>query len=399
MNILLLTKKVPFPLKDGEAVAVDSLSRALGEKGHTIHLLSMNTSKHRVEIDEVREQMSQYSSVTTSAVDNTLKPWAAFANLFTDKSYHIDRFDYPDFRECLNEVLSERQIDIVLMESVYLTPYIDTIREVQPSVPIVMRAHNVEYEVWQRVSEQTRQPIKKAYLQLLVRRLKKYEQAQMNRLDGLITFTERDLEHFGTLGYPAGKGLVAPISIPVSRYGPSAMPQQMGSVGFIGSLDWQPNIEGLEWFFAQVWPLVLDALPAAKCHVAGRNPTASLLSLQISGVTIHGEVADAVRFVNGHDIAIAPLLSGGGMRVKILEAMALGRCVVSTSVGAEGIDTEGLIVADTAKIFAERLVECIQDSKLRKVKGAAARRTAETKYDLSNTTREIEHFLASKIKK
>lgn len=378
MKILHLTKKFPFPLKDGESVAVNSLSRALAKQGCEVHLLSMNTTKHHVEVAQIRSHIDQYSSVTTSPVDNKLKVLDAAANLFSNKSYHITRFDYKDFRDRLSELLQDTPFDIVLMESIYLTPYIDDIRAVA-NIPIVMRAHNVEHEIWERVANQTLSFWKRSYLQLLVQRLRAYELAQLSKIDGLITFTKRDLHFFKQQGY--GKSsLIAPIGVETSKYSAKENDSSM-SVGFIGSLDWTPNIEGLQWFVKQVWPLVVKGNAAAKLYIAGRNPSKSVSAMASKSVTVLGEVADAKAFVAKHPISIVPLLSGGGMRVKILEAMALSRAIVSTSVGTEGIKSDGILVADEPQAFAAAILNLIANPELINKLGAAGRTDVAAHYD------------------
>ncbi len=391
MKLLLLTKKFPFPLKDGESVAVDTLSRSLVALGIEVSLLSMNTTKHHVEVSRIRDQVSQYTEVVTSDVDNRLKIKDAFVNLFSKESYHISRFDYVDFRHKLSDMLEAIPFDIVLMESIYLTPYIDTIRKYSDA-PIIMRAHNIEYEIWQRVNRSTKNPIKRAYLKLLISRLKSYEEGQLAQIDGLITFTDRDMETFTSVGY-TGQSLVAPIGIDTAICNAEVDNDPAPTIGFIGSLDWMPNIEGVHWFVSKIWPLVIEKVPEAVCHIAGRNPRDEILNIRQKGITIHGEVEDAAAFVSRHPISIVPLLSGGGMRVKILEAMALSRCIVSTSIGAEGIDTSALIIAADAKIFAERLISLLHNPKSMKSYGDNARAVVVKKYDTKQNGKSVLSFI------
>lgn len=395
MKVLILTKKFPYPPKDGESIAVDSLTRSLHKLGCEITLLSMNTTKHFVEVEKVEKEMPQYQRVETSTVDNAIKPLAALKNLFSDRSYHIERFDDDRYREKLKAIVQQDAFDIVLLETIYLAPYIDTIRANSHS-SIVLRAHNIEHEIWDRIADQTTQPLKKWYLSLLVRRLQRYEYDQAKKVDGLVAFTDRDMEKFERAGFTEDR-LVVPIGIDTERY--TAMPIDSAecSIGFIGSLDWQPNIEGLLWFVESVWPIVIARYPDAECHIAGRNPSEKILNLSQKGIVVHGEVEDAQAFVKTHPISIVPLLSGSGMRVKILEAMALERCIISTSVGAEGIISDGLLIADTVKTFAERLIELLSDPKKIYDLGHKARSVVMQHYDSKSNAQRLHQFLV-KIK-
>lgn len=390
MKILQLTKKFPFPLKDGESIAVDSLSRSLVQLGCEVHLLSMNTSKHYVDVDSIRSKIEHYTHVATSFVDNKLTPWAALTNLASSTSYHISRFDYEDFREQLKWILADEDFDIVLMESIYLAPYIDDVRAVT-NIPIVMRAHNVEHEIWQRIVQQTTNFLKKWYLRILVQRLKVYELAQLIRIDGLITFTERDLQFFRKHDF-VGHGLVAPIGIDTQKYSAKES-KENPTVAFIGSLDWLPNTEGLEWFIKKVWPIVLRKKPEAKLHIAGRNPEKSIFKYNSESIIVHGEVPDATAFVSAHAISIVPLLSGGGMRVKILEAMALSRAIVSTKVGAEGIESPSILLADEPQDFAQAILQLLSEPSQIAQVGRQARADVEAKYDSEANGSAVYQFL------
>lgn len=391
MKVLILTKKFPYPPKDGESIAVDTLARSLYLLGCEITLLSMNTTKHFIEVKEVRSEIGHYQNIETSTIDNAIKPLAALKNIFSDRSYHVERFDDDGYRKKLKAILQNDVFGVVLLETIYLAPYIDIIRANSHSF-IVLRAHNIEHEIWDRIADQTAHPLKKWYLSLLVRRLRRYEYEQVNKVDGLVTFTDRDMEKFERAGF-RGDRLVVPIGIDTEQYRAVDITPTKRSIAFIGSLDWQPNIEGLLWFVREVWETVIAQYPDARCHIAGRNPSEKIMHLSQKGIIVHGEVEDAQAFVREHPISIVPLLSGSGMRVKILEAMALGRCIVSTSVGAEGIRSDGVLIADTARLFAERLITLLADAQKIKALGKKARSVVTQYYDSKDNAQQLHQFL------
>lgn len=391
MKILQLCKKFPYPLKDGESIAVTYLSKAFNEYGCDVTLLSMNTIKHYTDINALPEKYNHYKEIHVTNIDNRVRPLAAFANLFSSKSYHISRFECRKFNDKLIELLKRDDFDVVQLETLYLAPYIDTIRKHSNAI-ISMRSHNVEFEIWERISENTRFLPKKWYLSYLTRKLKSFELTNLNEYDYLVAVTDRDLNRFKRLGYKNG-AMASPIGLEIDRYiNDSDYSLQGRDISFIGSMDWMPNIEGLEWFLKEVWPSINIKYPKVKFHIAGRNTPDSIVNLKLENVVIHGEVPDAVAFITKYPITIVPLFSGSGMRVKILEGLALGRVVISTSIGKEGIDAEDgkqIVVADTAEEFIYAIDNCINDVPKMQSIGNAAKDLIKSKYDHRDNARKL----------
>ncbi|MEL7423804.1 MAG: glycosyltransferase [Bacteroidota bacterium] len=211
MKILLLCKKFPYPLKDGESIAVHTLSLALSQLGCEVSLLAMNTRKHFYQEAELPQQAAHFARIRTVPIDNRIKPSAAFLNLFSNESYHIARFVSPAYEQALQEMLQEVQYDVVQLETLYLAPYVSTIRR-HSQARISMRAHNVEHEIWERISSHTGNVVKRWYLKHLTGKLKQYEVRSLEQYDMLLPITERDLRYFRKLGYKK-PAIVTPIGI------------------------------------------------------------------------------------------------------------------------------------------------------------------------------------------
>ncbi|MTB51467.1 glycosyltransferase family 4 protein [Lewinella sp. W8] len=360
MKVLILSKKFPYPLKDGESQAIHGLSKSLAELGCEVSLLAMNTSKHFFSGTELPEEMGHYQEVRTVQVNNDLSALDALKNLVTGTSYHISRFDQENVHQLLASWLRECTFDVIQLETLYLSPYIATIRRYSEAA-VVMRSHNVEHEIWERYSVNVKWGPKRWYLRHLTAQLKDYEQQQLNQYDLLLPITKRDRDRFLAMGY-RGSHYVLPIGLDAvcgeAHYESYRRPL---SLHFIGSLDWMPNLEGLQWFLNDVWPDIHRRFPELEFHIAGRNMPAYFHQLAMKNVVVHGEVESSCDFVSEHSISIVPLLSGGGMRAKILEAMSLGRVVISTSIGLEGINAKhrrDLFVADTPAQFVAALEDC-----------------------------------------
>jgi len=348
-------------LKDGESIAVSNLCKELKSMGCEITLLCMNTSKHYLDPKALPAEYNCFSKIHSVDLDNTLKPWKAIASMVSGESYHISRFNSVVFRTKLIQVLTEEKFDIIQLETLYLAPYIDTIRA-HSTARIVMRAHNVEHEIWERITQNTGSNIRKWYLGHLTRKLREYEIEQFPSYDYLVTLTERDLKQFKEKGYKNGAS-AAPIGFDPAQY-PYTAPVfgKKMSLCFIGSLDWMPNLEGLDWFLMNCWPLIHKRWPEISLHIAGRNTPSSLLQLRLPNVTVHGEVSNAVDFISRHSAMIVPLFSGSGMRVKIVEGMVMGKVIISTSLGREGIEgnhKEHLLIANAKEDFLNAIDYCV----------------------------------------
>ena len=357
-------------MKDGESIAVTTLSQSLQQLGCEVHLLAMNTARHYARYDELPDSLKHYSSVHTTKVDNRIKPWDAFIKLMANKSYHISRFESEAFRLKLKELLEKEAFDVVQLETLYLAPYISTIRTHSKAV-ICMRAHNVEHEIWERITRNTYLRPKKWYLKQLTRQLADYEKEQLKQYDILAAITKRDLERFQAMGYE-GAATVIPIGIPVEQYNTDFDSYNKPlSLSFIGSLDWMPNQEGLKWFLDNAWDRLHQRFPKLEFHIAGRNTPNWLYELKKPNIKVHGEVPDAAAFINEHSLMIVPLLSGSGMRAKILEAMALGKVAITTSIGLEGIhakDQQEVLVANSPLAFESAIEFCYsQNGRLEKM--------------------------------
>ncbi|HRJ36824.1 MAG TPA: glycosyltransferase family 4 protein, partial [Flavobacteriales bacterium] len=170
------------------------------------------------------------------------------------------------------------------------------------------------------------------------------------------------------------------------------------SLFHIGAMDWTPNSEGIEWFLKEVWPIVRKSYPNLKFHLAGRKMPDDLMNNAPENVIVYGEVKSATAFMNSKSIMVVPLLTAGGMRVKIIEAMALGKAVISTRIGAEGIDCrkgENILIANSPEEFSQAISQLIENQQLFTSIGINARKLVEQHYDNRLLTRDLLNFYHS----
>lgn len=383
MDILLLSKKFPWPLKDGEVIAIHNNIKAFSQAGHRVTVLAMNTLKHHTDVDSLPESASGLARYISVDIDTGVKPLPALSNLVLGGSYHIERFISKNFRNKLQQLLQTESFDLIQCEGLYFGPYLEQIRGLTRA-PVTMRAHNVEAEIWQRVADETPGFLKKNYLKVQAGRMFRYEQRQYNRYDAIIPITERDASQIKSLG--ASKPVfTSPAGIDLERYNDYLNKDyQPLSVGFIGSLDWLPNVEGLRWLVHEVWPEVSRQLPAARLYIAGRNMPLPLKLWNSPTVSVIGEVDNSLAFMSDKQLMVVPLFSGSGMRIKIIEGMALGKALLSTSIGAEGINYtvgKNLFIAGDRAAFTKQMIQLLSHAKTCQNAGKNARSFIEEQYD------------------
>jgi len=391
MKILQLTKKFPYPPVDGESLAVLNLSRSLARQGAELTLLSMNTFKKFYDGPRWPEALRHYARVEAVPVDNRIRVGGALRALLSGRSYIVSRFVSRAYAEALRALLRGGAFDVVQLETIYLAPYLPLIRELSPA-PVVLRAHNVEFEIWERHARQSRNPAKGLYLRLLSRQLRDFELGQLPAFDLLAAITGRDLERFRRLGF-RGPGLVLPPGLDAEDYSPEAPVTGLPlRVGFIGALDWMPNQEGVRWLVQRLWPRLRERLPRLELHLAGLNTPGWLRRLSGNGIHVHGEVPDARAFLSECQVLAVPLFSGSGIRIKILEGLALGRVVVATPLALEGIPArhdQEVLIAQSESEWLQALKRLYHDETLRQTLARNARRFLLREFDNQRLARKL----------
>lgn len=381
MNILMLCNKSPFPPTEGGPMAMNSIVNGLIEAGHRVKILAVNSEKYHIKEKDIPKSYKEKTGIELIDVDLRIKPFEAFKNLFSDKSYHVERFISDDFNKKLIEILKKDKFDIVQLEMIYMAPYIETIRELSDA-KIVLRVHNVEHLIWERIAKKTKFLPKRWYINHLVRTLRNYELEAINKVDGIAAITYKDAAFFR--GETAVPVVDIPYGVNPEEFIPNYEVKERPTLYHIGSMNWMPNEEGIYWFLKNVWDKVAKRNPDLTLNLAGRHTPQWLMNLKKRNVNVLGEVPDAKEFISNNDIAIVPLLSGSGIRIKIIESMAMGRTVVTTMVGAEGIqysEYENIIIADSPAKMVEVICNILNEPNEAKRIGWNARRLVEDLYD------------------
>ena len=398
MKILQICPKPPYPPSDGGTIAMNNITRGLLNSGNSVKVLALETPKHSCKSSSIPDDYIEATGYETVYADTSVKTPAALRGLLSRRSYQVDRFYSKTFAAKIVEVLKKEKFDIIHLESIYTTPYISIIRQYSKA-KIVLRTHNIEHLIWQRMAKNEQNLAKRWAIRTFSNQLKKYECSLGNQIDGFASISTPDFEFFKTYCQNI-PGAVIPLGIDLDDYEPEEdyMPSDKPELFHIGSMDWLPNIEGVEWFLDEVWPAVLQEFPEITFTIAGRKIPAEIIQRKDPNVIVAGEVESANAFMLSKDIMIVPILAGSGIRVKIIEGMALGKVIITTHIGAEGLDVEDgkkILIADTPEEFVAAVEKCVKTPDLCAILGENARNFVSLNHNNELTTQKLIDFYGS----
>jgi sugar transferase (PEP-CTERM/EpsH1 system associated) len=306
--------------------------------------------------------------------------------LLSSEPYSITKYCRPEVRQRLQALLKQETYDIILCDFMVAAGVIPW----DWPKPKVLFTHNVEAIIWRRHYEVATNPIWKAISWWEWRKMEAAERRYLRLADWVLTVSETDREAFAPF-LDLGKLTVIPTGVDVDYFQPMPVEETANSLVFIGSMDWLPNEDAILYFVDSILPLIKQQCPDVSLEVVGRNPSRKLQALAGTekSILLTGRVEDIRPFVARGSACIVPLRIGGGTRLKIFEAMAMNKAVISTSVGAEGLAVrsgENILLADTPKDFAESVVSVLRDPNQRQRLGSAARALVQENYSWPRVT-------------
>jgi glycosyltransferase involved in cell wall biosynthesis len=309
--------------------------------------------------------------------------------------YAVTKFTSPRVSHLIKTWFRERRFDAAVCD--FLSASLNFPAAL--STPSVLFQHNVESALWQRQAAHEPNPVKRLAFRLEAAKMARYERVTVRRFPHVIAVSERDRQEMIAMTEPSRLSVV-PTGVDVDRYRAAAgAPVRQPLLMFLGSMDWEANIDAVEYFCREIWPAVLRAVPSARFRIVGRNPHPRVLKLASDSVHVTGSVPSVVDHLREAAVFVVPLRVGGGTRLKIFEAMAAGKAVVSTTVGAEGLDVHDghdVILADTPSRFADAVIDLLRDPERRgRVEAAAAQLAA--RFDWSVVARRFEAVLLRAI--
>ncbi|MES2445557.1 MAG: glycosyltransferase family 4 protein [Bacteroidota bacterium] len=388
MKALILTNRVPFPPNSGYPIVVYNTIKGLLHLGVEVTLFSINTAKHNVDVDDIYDPVFEKINFHSYNIDTEVNIWGAFFNIFSNQSYNVSRFYDDDAAKLLEHVLHDHDFDVVQFEGLFVVPYLDTVKEFS-NAKLIYRAHNIEFDVWEKLAVLEQFTPRRKYLEFLSRRLKVYETEQINRFHQVFAISEPDRQSILLMGCET-KLAVFPVAIDFDKYNVDTSKTSFPTLFHLGAMDWRPNKEGLEWFLDEIWPDIEKLNGELRFYIAGKNMQKQFFDYDSENLIVEGEIFDAVEFMNSKAIMIVPLLSGSGMRVKIIEGMAMEKCIIATTMAAEGINCKpgkDILIADTADEFYRSILQSITKPNRWREIGENARKTVKRDHEM-NTNAE-----------
>jgi polysaccharide biosynthesis protein PslH len=394
LKVLQICNKAPYPANDGSSIAIYNMTRGLLDCGVQVKLLTINTKKHFKEDNRVPDDFRKVTGYTSVYKDTSPTFAGGLLNLFSTASYFVSRFRFRAYTAKLTEILQRETFDIIQIEGLFMCAYIPVLRKLS-NARIVLRAHNVEHLIWERhIVHETRR-LMRWYYRLQNRRLRAFEHKALEQVDALVPITASDGPVFTRMGFTKPmQPCITGVAAADFREG-SESEEKPFTVFYIGSMDWLPNREAVTWFIHNCWEKVREKVPQASLVIGGRGMPLQLFHLNKPHIQIVEHVEDASEFFHAHEVMIVPLLSGSGLRIKIIEGMAYGRAIVSTTIGAEGINYrngENIIIADSADSFAAAVAELLLDREKRLKIAASARSFALREFDNAKVVGSLVQF-------
>ena len=388
MNILILSHKPPYPIVDGSCHAMDRFLRDLLKSmpKSNIDYISVATQKHVFNTEKIPEDLAEVVNFDAVTISTKIDPFNALIQLIKNKSYHISRFKNEKIIEKIKSVIHQKKIDFIFFESIFCGIYAKEIKELS-SATQVLRAHNVEHLIWRKLALNSKNPLKKWYLNHLSKTLQDFEEEFVAKMDHVFSIAPSDQLFFKTRNNQSNY-------IPVSMEVSSVRKLKAKKISFLGAYNWMPNKEAILWFTNEVWPEIAKLNPTTEFHIAGSYSEEIAELKNIEGIELHGFVNSSQEFMKEHGIFIAPILSGSGVKMKVLEAMSHGvPCVLSTH-AAEGLNLPEIIpICKNKEAFIEKVSLLLQNKQLCHEIGIAGREHILEKYNSQSVSNKIKRLL------
>jgi polysaccharide biosynthesis protein PslH len=405
MKILFLTQVLPFPLDAGPKVRAYYTLAHLANAGHAVTLLSFVRASDTVAaVDHLNTICERI--VTVPLQRSRLRDLVAVGrSLISGEPLLIARDRNLAMLQRVRQLAARADYAAVHADQLWMAPYALAARRAAagpvPGPRLILDQHNAVYLVPQRMADTARHPWARLALRRESRRMAAYEAWACRAFDRVVTVTDEDRRCLLALyrnGHPARLADVIPICLDPQAISPLRQPLNSAELLFIGGMHWPPNADAVRWFVSDILPGIRARVATARFTAVGRQPPAELQSLTASAqLHLPGYVDDVQPFWHRSSAFVVPLRAGGGMRVKILEAWARGRPVISTTIGAEGLSAahgQNILLADTPAEFAEAVARVLVDPALAERLACGGRATIERDYDWRTTYRAWDQVYA-----
>lgn len=375
MRVLVVALQFPFPPRSGVNMRVYQLMRQIARQ-HEVTLLSYARPTQRVDVAALGREFPVHV-VERRPPRQIARRASQLRSLASTQPFSAREFHTPEMEGAIHDLCRGGSFDIVQLEGALLCGL------AMPDGPVVvLDEHNIDYEVFQRMCESERSAVRRIFHRLEYQRFRSFERRAWTRVHGCAVTSEREdpIVRSAAPSTPTG---VVPNGVDLEYFAPSEEPVAPKTLVFNGTLDYRPNLDAAHHLVGKIWPRVRDRCPDAELTIVGRGSDAELRRLRRDGVVVTGEVPDLRPYLRHAAIVGVPVRMGGGTRLKVVEGLAMGKAMVSTTLGCEGVavrDGEHLLIADGAEAFAARVLELFADQARADALGATGRRLIEDQY-------------------
>lgn len=383
LNILFVSATIPYPAIDGGRIRVLSLVQNLSRYNNITFLTYNSSDKDEQNIKYLRDIGINILDVKFNYNKTLSNIMAISRQVFKGKPFTTAKYYSNNMVKKINELLKDNSFDILHLEMLHTGQYITEIQN-RHNTKIFLGQQNIDSLIWQRLFRTEQNPFKKLLLNWQYNRFLNLEKNLCPKFDVCICVSAEDANRLKSIS-PHAKTDVIPNGVDTDYFKPMDTKEDESQIVFVGSMDWQPNEDAVLYFCDQIFPLIKSDIPNVKFYIVGSNPTERVLKLKnIDGVIVTGLVDDVRSYMSQSAVFVVPLRIGGGTRLKILQALAMKKAVVSTSIGCEGLGlkhNEHLLISDDPIEFAKSVILLIKDRELRHGLGEKGRKLVEDQYD------------------
>ena len=394
MKILFLSPTVPFPLTDGGRIRVFNLLKQIAQKSE-VTLLALETQPTDADgVVQLQQLGIQVHLVPNAPTLPRLSLGTLASAFFKRQPITVARYDLPAYRQKFRELIATDTFDLVHYEMFHTAQF-----RTETDLPGVLSQQNVDSAIWQRLCSETENPFYKFAYWTQQLAFQRYERVLSPKFDAVTCTSDIDAAVFQQ--HCAEDVIeIIPNGVDVAHYQPNFSAEAPAHLIYIGSMDWYPNEDAVGFFADEVLPRIQERVSDVKFSIVGGNPSARVQKLaERAGIVVTGRVPEIKPYFAEATVFVVPLRIGSGTRLKILEALAMGKAIVSTSVGAEGLDLkdgEEIFIADESTAFADAVTRLLTDPTLRRRIGENGRARVERDYDWRSIGEKL-HRLYTKI--
>lgn len=388
LRILIVSAQFPYPPRFGFAMRVYHLARQLAIR-HDVTLLSYVRPDERDSAAELASELRVHT-VERNQGSIRMKRASQLASLASTVPYSCRAVLSDEMQHAISELCSREQFDIIQLESSLLCAF-----DFPRGARLVLDEHNIEFEVFRRMCEGERSASRRLFHRLEHSRFRRFEQEWWSRVDGCVVTSKREAPIVRAHA-PETPTAVVPNGVDLAYFEATSEPFESRTLVFNGILTYRPNLDAAYHLVEDIWPRVVHRCPDAQLTIVGRAESVDRRRLSRPGVVLTGEVPDIRPYLRRSAVVAVPIRIGGGTRLKVVEGLAMGKAMVSTSLGSEGVavrDGEHLLIADDPESFARRVLELFESPGLGETLGRSGRALVENEYswDLAGTRLEALH--------